>query len=268
MHKIISFFIIFSFLFNADSSGQNNSFEYSDTAIYKVEESKEEKYEVKNYENAIHIPDTSLVLSPIRELKDSVENWKKEKSLAYLQGLDSLLAREQAKEDAALNGTLDKAEKGVTFIDKLFGSEFFQIFLWFIAAMALFYILYKLFLSKGLFSKTEKEKNNVEEHPEEDLLQLGNYDKLIQEALQVSDYRLATRFLFLQSLKQLSDKEIIFYGADKTNSAYLEQLPGHLKSGFKNIARYYDYIWYGNQTIDKNNFQNVQQIFIKFNQSL
>ncbi len=268
MHKKTCVLIVLLYLTSGISFGQNNTFEYSDTAIYKVETPKEEEFETKTYEDAIQIPDTSLVTHAVIELKDSVELWKQEKSLAYLQKLDSLLAREQAKDEAAVNNTLDKAQKGFTFFDRLFGSAFFQFFLWFIAAAALFFILYKLFLSKGLFRKNDKEVNNVQELPDEELLQLGNYDKLIQEAMEASDYRLATRYLFLQTLKQLADKEIIFYAADKTNSEYLLQIPENLKPGFRNITRHYDYIWYGHQTIEKERFQNIQQIFKQFNQVL
>lgn len=265
MRKKIYLFIVFQCLMLTVSFGQTNTFEYSDTAIYKVETTDDDAYETKNYETAIQIPDTSLVKHAVINLKDSIQLWKKDKNLAYLQNLDSLLAKEQAKEDAALDNTLDKAEKGFTFFDRLFGSAFFQSFLWLIAALALIFILYKLFLSKGLFTKSDKETNNVQELPEEELLQLGNYEKLIQEAIQQSDYRLATRYLFLHSLKLMGDKEIISYAADKTNRDYLFQLPENLKPGFRNIARHYDYIWYGRQSIEQEKFENIQLIFKQYN---
>lgn len=267
MHKKFSLFIVLQLLLLGISYAQNNSFEYSDTAIYKVEESQEETYETITYENNIKIPDTTLIVNTVKDLKDSVQQWKKDKKLAYLQKLDSLLAEQQAKEDASVNNTLDTAQKGISFFDRILGSGFFQFLLWLIAGVALFFILYKLFLSKGIFSKNDKEVKNVEEVPEMDLLHLGNYERLIEEAIQKEDYRLATRYLFLQSLKHLADKEIIFYAADKTNSEYLQLLPEHLKESFRNINRHYDYIWYGRQTIEKNIFQNIQQIFKQFNQT-
>ena len=267
MHKKLSIFMVLLLLLSTTSFGQTNTFEYSDTAIYQKEESIEEEVEVKTYTEEIKIPDTSFILNPVIDLRDSIAKWKKEKSLVYLQSLDSLLLMEQLEDEAASNNTLNTAEKGVGFFDSLFRSDFFKILLWLIAGIVLFFILYKLFLSKGLFSRAEKEKKNVEELPEEELLQLGNYDKLIQDAIQASDYRLATRYLFLQSLKKMSDKEIIFYAADKTNREYMQQLPEHLQSGFRNIARHYDYIWYGHQTLETNNFKNIQQIFKQFNQA-
>ncbi len=268
MRKKFSFFIIFQLLLLCNCFAQNNSFEYSDTAIYKTDDTEEETFETTTYETSIKIPDTTLIISPVKDLKDSVAQWKKNKNLAYLQKLDSLLAREQAKNDAALNNTLDNAQKGIGFFGRLFSSGIFQIFLWLIAATALFFILYKLFLSKGLFSKSDKEMANVQQLPEEELLQLGNYERLIQEATLNGDYRLATRYLFLQSLKLMADKEIIFYAADKTNREYLQQLPDYLKIGFKNITRHYDYIWYGHQNIEKESFQNIEQVFKQFKQAL
>ncbi len=268
MHKKLCFFIVFMCLITTGCFAQNKGFEFSDTAIFKPDETIDEEVEVKTYSNDIQVPDTTLIINSVLDLKDSVAQWKKDKKLSYLQNLDSLLASEQAKDDAAVNNTMDKAQKGFTFFERLFRSGIFQTLLWIIAGTALFFILYKLFLSKGLFSRSDKGSKNVQELPEEELLQLGNYDLLIQEALQAGDYRSATRFLFLQSLKQMSDKEIIFYAADKTNREYLIQLPEHLKPGFRNIARHYDYIWYGHQIIEKENFQNIQQIFKQFNQTL
>ena len=89
-----------------------------------------------------------------------------------------------------------------------------------------------------------------------------DFDTLIREATERNEYRLATRLVFLYALKILSDKQLIDFKPGKTNHDYVEELPkGDLKTGLNELSFYFDYAWYGNFSINENQFQKVKQTF-------
>lgn len=89
-----------------------------------------------------------------------------------------------------------------------------------------------------------------------------NFEKLIQEATEKNEYRLATRLIFLYALKILSDKHLIDFSAGKTNHDYVEELqPGEIKTGLNELSFYFDYAWYGNFAINEGQFQKVKNTF-------
>ena len=96
---------------------------------------------------------------------------------------------------------------------------------------------------------------------EEDLTQI-DLQALINEALQQGDYRLAVRYLFLKSLKDLSVKRLIDWHFEKTNTDYLNELESaEIKTEFRAVSRLYDYVWYGEFPIDQQRFDQAQQRF-------
>ncbi len=89
-----------------------------------------------------------------------------------------------------------------------------------------------------------------------------NFEKLIQEATEKNEYRLATRLIFLYALKILSDKHLIDFNAGKTNHDYVEELQsGEIKTGLNELSFYFDYAWYGNFAINEGQFQKVKNTF-------
>lgn len=89
-----------------------------------------------------------------------------------------------------------------------------------------------------------------------------NFEKLIQEATEKNEYRLATRLIFLYALKILSDKHLIDFNAGKTNHDYVEELQsGEIKTGLNELSFYFDYAWYGNFAISESQFQKVKNTF-------
>jgi hypothetical protein len=96
-----------------------------------------------------------------------------------------------------------------------------------------------------------------------------NFDDELEKALAQHNYRLAVRLLYLHSLKQLSDLQLIHWQIDKTNSAYVNELEdASQKQVFSVITRQFEYVWYGNFSIDKQAFVNISQLFKDFKQQL
>ena len=96
-----------------------------------------------------------------------------------------------------------------------------------------------------------------------------NFEKLIQEAIEKKELRLATRLIFLYALKLLSDKHLIEFNAGKTNHEYVEELASsELKTGLNELSFYFDYVWYGNFPINEKQFQKIQNTFAEWRTSM
>jgi hypothetical protein len=75
--------------------------------------------------------------------------------------------------------------------------------------------------------------------------------------------------LYLQSLKKLSDKELILFSPDKTNNNYISELSGRdYQNDFYLLTHNYEYIWYGKFLIDVANYQQLKSQFISFNKKV
>jgi len=96
-----------------------------------------------------------------------------------------------------------------------------------------------------------------------------NFDDEIERAISNRNYRLAIRLLYLRSLKQLSDAQLIHWKLEKTNSAYISELPNdELRQSFALLTRQFEYAWYGDFFIDVNSFQNISTLFQDFKRML
>jgi len=96
----------------------------------------------------------------------------------------------------------------------------------------------------------------------EDHIENIDLDALIKSALAEKDYRLAVRYQFLRTLKLLSQKGLIAWNFEKTNSDYQNEIKEQkLKSGFNDVSYLYDYIWYGEQNIDHQRYDAVEAKF-------
>lgn len=111
--------------------------------------------------------------------------------------------------------------------------------------------------SKGI--KTEE----IEE--ETDNIFAINYQKETDKAIQSGNYRQAIRFMFLNLLRDLSEKDIIKYKQDRTNFDYLLQLHNTAwYDGFFKLARNYEYAWYGHFSVDAEKFNMIRKEFKNF----
>ena len=68
----------------------------------------------------------------------------------------------------------------------------------------------------------------------------------LAEAEAAGNFRLAVRLGYLEALKHLSDQGRLSWEPDKTNHAYLLELPaGPLREAFRVATRQFEYVWYG-----------------------
>jgi hypothetical protein len=125
------------------------------------------------------------------------------------------------------------------------------------------YLLIKFLLQNPVSSvfKIEDKAINGFSYVEENIEQV-DFDQLITKALKETNYRLATRYLYLKSLKSLANKNTIEWHFDKTNSDYLNEIKDlKIKGLFKRASYIYDYVWYGEFPIDEVSFNKNKDDF-------
>jgi hypothetical protein len=145
-----------------------------------------------------------------------------------------------------------------------------KIFFWAAAAFFIGFIVYKLFLSEGFFAKGNIQLTaETSDVPPVGLNDYSKYNELIDQAERKSDYTLSTRYLYLQTLKNLSDSDLILYSPEKTNYSYVRELSGKTcRHDFASLTLSYEYVWYGKFIIDPLQYRELKEQFISFNKKV
>ena len=147
----------------------------------------------------------------------------------------------------------------------LTGFEIFMKIIAFIIIGFVIYLIVRLIINKEgqwVFSKNKK-KIMVSEMVEENIHTI-DFKEIIQQSKANKEYRLTIRYYYLWLLKSLSDKEIIEWDIEKTNSDYLYEIQSPtLKENFKYLSYIYDYSWYGEFEINETDFSKAEKAFEK-----
>lgn len=97
---------------------------------------------------------------------------------------------------------------------------------------------------------------------DEDLIKNQDLESLINQALSERNYRLAIRYYYLLILQLLSNKELIHWQVQKTNTDYIYEIKDEqTRDKFKKATDLYDYIWYGNFEVDETAFAKAETPF-------
>ncbi|MCP9752493.1 DUF4129 domain-containing protein [Ferruginibacter sp. HRS2-29] len=271
MNKRLILIILLFFTFAAANAQKR--FEYVDSTLMyeqqeKVEKDDEEYNDYTTEETDDDIQgDTGVSLRAATILKDSIDFWKNKKEFAYAKNLDSLLKakQEEGKKDNSRSSPTTERRSKPANMDKLFAAGWIQAVLWTLAALFVLYILYRLFLSDVRFRKSSSAQQVKEMQPvEEEFQLLSNFDQLIHQSCKLGDYRVATRYLFLKTLQRLRDKSLIEYSIDKTNYKYLYELPENKRESFASLIMTYEYLWYGHNEVEKEDYTAIETNFNNF----
>ncbi len=143
-----------------------------------------------------------------------------------------------------------------------------------IACLIVIYVIYliaKVILNKEgqwVFGKSTTKKIIHDDDIEKNLIHV-DFEKLIKETLKSGNNRLAVRYYYLWVLKKLSEKNIIEWHAEKTNTDYLYEIKStDLKTDFQYLSYLYNYIWYGEFEMPDHTFQHAKKAFETTLQSL
>nr|WP_322624631.1 hypothetical protein [uncultured Flavobacterium sp.] len=114
----------------------------------------------------------------------------------------------------------------------------------------------------GFFGK-KSAKMAPEGETVEDVLNT-DFAGLILKTENESDYRLAVRYYYLWLLQHLTNRGIIKWNTDKTNTDYYYEINDtNIRTDFKYLSYVYDYIWYGEFAIDNTAYLKAKNAFRK-----
>lgn len=136
------------------------------------------------------------------------------------------------------------------------------------AAAIVFFITKVMGINKeGLFGRSSG--RGLQYCTAEEDIHAISFDEAIRNAAENNNFRLAIRLLYLQSLKQLSDKGYIEWQKDKTNNEYITEVTGKSwQALFKKLTGNFEYTWYGEMNVSHGNYQNIYNQFQQFNHQL
>lgn len=195
------------------------------------------------------------------------------------------------KDDSSYNYSLEKADNSwwdnfkswlysywLRFFQWLFGGtkavgylSFFLKIIPYVLLAILIFIAVKFFLKTNMngINLSKKNQSAVTLSEEENIIKNEDIQQLIKNALEDKNYRLAIRYYYLYILKIMSEKDLIDWQLQKTNDDYQQELSNsaYAKS-FVTITRLYDYVWYGDFTIDEPKYNKAAEEFIKLQNSI
>jgi hypothetical protein len=202
---------------------------------------------------------------------DSLSGWKNSRDFAYMNYLDSLLRKQKELKSDTVNisqsrgRAVQQRESNNSLVLSFLNSPPVKIFFWVLALFFVAFILYRIFFRNNLFAFNKNKSADIKEDDLIVLNELSQYDSQISESEQNNDFNLCTRYLFLKTIKVLSDKDLIRFLPDKTNREYVREMERHpLAKEFSSLTRNYEYVWYGKFLIDKNRYKVLKEQFVQF----
>jgi len=224
----------------------------TDTSTVDVEATAVEE------EATTYYPDT--LKRELRSIEsDSLKSINSDKGFYYKRYMDSLLRATQFK--------VQKPRRRVDLSGSDFFSSIFGIIFWILAIGLFIYLVYRLFLSNSSFLSRSR-KNIASDIAVIEEENTSDPDSLLRNAIRSGNYRLAVRYLYLQSLQRLSEKKFIEINTNKTNYEYVMEVRRHkFANEFASLTLQYEYVWYGEYPVDERLFEQIQGSFTQFNKN-
>ncbi|WP_420572656.1 DUF4129 domain-containing protein [Kordia sp.] len=152
----------------------------------------------------------------------------------------------------------DSRQKASDFI-----SDLTDIFYVVLIIVVVFFIVRAIMNGEGRWVFGKRSDKKIIRHEDvETNIHVVDFQKLISEAVTNRDYRLAIRYQYLNMLKKLSASEIISYDPEKTNLDYTYEIKNDsLREQFQYTSYLYNYVWYGEFSIDKAQYEQALESF-------
>jgi hypothetical protein len=156
-----------------------------------------------------------------------------------------------------------------SFTDSKSANNFVEILLRTLAIGIVIFVIY--LIAKAIMNKEgqwifgrNSDRKIINYDEIEKNLHLVDFEKLIQNSLQLGENRLTIRYYYLWLLKKMSEKQIIEWDAEKTNSDYLYEIKNESqKEDFAYLSYLYNNIWYGEFELDEETFAKARTAFEK-----
>lgn len=136
-----------------------------------------------------------------------------------------------------------------------------------IYAIAIGLILYAIYKFSGMerrnLFRSGKSSAIVFKESNEDIREM-DLPTAIRQAEEEGNYRLALRLQYLNSLRKLSDRNVINYTINKTNHDYARELIGTpYADSFARVTLLYEFGWYGEFEVTREMYDKIRSIFVE-----
>ena len=256
--KKLALFSILFFSINVFAQGNiEHSITYSDPTLITDSINEPETDEtVPKFDSLTSLTTSSY--SPL-EIHDSVlQNLKKDEAFWYA----NTLPKRQEPADIG---------PGKKYSEPFYLHNWFRTLVWifiiaaFVAVVIWFLVVsdVRLFRKKAVPILSEQDLAQVE-----DIFSI-NYDQELDKAIAEENYRLGVRLMYLHILRLFSERDIIHYKIERTNSDYLVQLynTSYYKDFFR-LTRNFEYVWYGKFDISSAAFEMIRKDHTKLRSML
>ena len=250
--KYILFFLLFPFTLSAQVEemleDSLQAVEITADTAYFEGEMEEEEY--------VHAPYTAPPLAPIALREVPANEWDKAaKGMDYSKDVPKPPKERKKREPNQPEPSFDWT--GLTQGLGSFLQVLAVIFALCIIAYGIYWMLQAPRNRTVSRDGTEITLANLDEYIHE-----TDLARFLREALAASNWPLAVRLYFLQTIKRLSEKEAIVWSKEKTNRDYLREMRGHrLGTQFRDVTRQYERVWYGNQPLTVEEFARLEPEF-------
>lgn len=161
-----------------------------------------------------------------------------------------------------------KSEPGAfaKFLDKIARSTFLKIILYLALAIGIIFAIYQVMVANNFFIISGKRKRKPAGESDADDMSFENLDERILHEVNNGNYRQAVRYMYLKTLKLLSEYNFITLHAKSTNQDYVRQMNNHRGLlQFRQLTRIYEYVWYGEFDPSASQFEIIRSNFNNFN---
>lgn len=156
------------------------------------------------------------------------------------------------------------------FVERFFGlttkgneRKLLYLLYFIVFSIALFVAIRLIMQHKGrwFWEKADKDLETSLQEVEKNIHKT-DFAKLIKESESQNNTRQSIRLYYLWLLKTLSDKQLIIWQSEKTNADYIREIKDEqLRNNFSRLSRLYNYIWYGEFSIEHDQYKQAKADF-------
>jgi len=140
-----------------------------------------------------------------------------------------------------------------------------QYLLFGIFIVVLLYILVKILSDSKIILFKRKTKQIADAPNEEQVVEETDLSNLILAAEAKDQFRLATRYRYMQLLENLNTRQLIRMHGELTNWDYIRQLTTpKLTPKFRYLTIAYEYVWYGEFELRNDQYEQLKNKFETF----
>ncbi|MEH6304074.1 DUF4129 domain-containing protein [Olivibacter sp. CPCC 100613] len=133
-----------------------------------------------------------------------------------------------------------------------------------LGSTALLFLIYKIAGMDILQVFGRRNRLSTTAMAEEENIHYIDFEREVGMAIEKKNFRQAVRLLYLQLLKELTDRALIDWQPGKTNRIYVQELGEKpFSADFRNLTGLFEQAWYGAFPVRENDFFDFKKDYVK-----